>query len=124
MKLTCPHCGKEFKSLKEGRIPTHDYPPPCRAVCRGSTQAPKAKEDTPLWKDDPLQEARDWAEMARMEMLLYGFGAVKHWAILTNQTSGEVKCFLCQKTAKFSVAASNGHCAVKCETPGCVNACE
>lgn len=35
----CSHCGKEFV-LRDGKIPTHDFPVPCRAVCNGSGLEP------------------------------------------------------------------------------------
>lgn len=48
----CPHCGRLFTQLVKGRlIPTHDHPPPCRAVCPGSGQNPRNSETDrrPLW---------------------------------------------------------------------------
>lgn len=37
---TCPHCGRSLELRGDGRVPTHDHPPPCRAVCPGSGQKP------------------------------------------------------------------------------------
>ena len=57
----CPHCGKVFKindclkvrgDVEEFVVPTHDWPPPCRAVCPGSGQEPRMVSDSrPLGKD-------------------------------------------------------------------------
>lgn len=58
--MKCPHCGKQFwpAALVGSLIPTHDYPPPCRAVCPGSQQVPRHISDRrPLWKDDPDAKA-------------------------------------------------------------------
>lgn len=35
---TCANCGEAFmeRHLREGTIPTHDYPKPCRSLCPGS----------------------------------------------------------------------------------------
>lgn len=121
---TCPHCGEKFTSLKDGKIPTHDFPRPCRQVCRGSGQEPKAHDDTPLWKDDPAQEGRDFFEAARMELLLYGFAVVKGMAERSGQNSGFTACPLCGKQVKYRIAKSNGHCAAKCETTNCISAQE
>lgn len=121
---TCPHCGETFTSLKAGKIPTHDYPRPCRQVCRGSGEEPKAHADTPLWKDDPDQQGRDFFEAARQELVIYGFAVVKQMALLSGKASGETTCPLCLMAARFSIAGSNGHCAVRCSTKGCINASE
>ena len=66
-QVKCPHCGELFGYSKTmtaeicGKIPTHDYPKPCRSVCPGSLQQPRSIEDRrPLWKDDPeLVEAEE-----------------------------------------------------------------
>lgn len=121
---TCPHCGEAFTKLKDGKIPTHDFPKPCRSVCKGSGQEPKAHADTPLWKDDPKQEARDFFEAARMELLVYGFAVVKQMALLSGEIRGSTPCPLCGGTVNFSIASSNGHCAACCKTPKCINAME
>lgn len=57
MRSQCPHCGKIFENLA-GLIPTHDFPPPCRAVCPGSGQTPRNpdSDNRPLWKDQPKEE--------------------------------------------------------------------
>src|SRR6185437_257307 len=48
----CPNCGETFAELKDGKIPTHDFPRPCRAVCRGSNQQPRHPDDKSLlWCD-------------------------------------------------------------------------
>lgn len=121
---TCPYCGEKFTKLKDGKIPMHDFPKPCRAVCRGSGQEPKSHDDTPLWKDDPAQEGRDFWEEARQELKIYGFAVVKQMAIFSGQKSGKTECPLCGKQVKFSVASSNCHCAAHCETEGCIRAME
>lgn len=121
---TCPHCGEKFTSLKDGSIPTHDFPRPCRSVCPGSGEEPKARDDTPLWKDDPGQRARDFFEGARQELLVYGFAVVKGMALLSGQAAGATTCPLCGRQVKFAIAKSNGHCGARCETEGCINARE
>lgn len=121
---TCPHCGEKFTRLDKGRIPMHDFPKPCRQVCRGSDQQPKAHDDTPLWKDDPEQQGRDFFEAARMELLIYGFAVVKHMAELSGVKAGKIQCPLCGKQVRYSVAECNGHCAARCETEKCINAME
>lgn len=124
-KATCPHCGEQFDRLRsDGTIPTHDFPKPCRSVCRGAGKPPKAREDTPLYKDKPEQEAIDFLEAARAELRLYGFAIVKEMARLQNRASGTMECPLCQQDLKFSVAASNGHCRACCSTAGCIQAME
>lgn len=122
-KPACPHCGEEFTKLKDGKIPTHDFPRPCRSVCRGSGQQPR-RRDKPLWKDDPDQEARDFFDAARQELLIYGFAVVKQMAHFSDKPSGEGTCPLCLQPVRFRVASSNGHCAAKCSTAGCINAME
>jgi endogenous inhibitor of DNA gyrase (YacG/DUF329 family) len=120
----CPHCGQAFTKLKDGKIPTHDYPKPCRVVCRGSGENPKSREDTPLWKDDPSQEGRDFFDAARTELQLYGFAVVKQMAGYMRLNAGITVCPLCLKQVKFTIAPSNGHCRARCETEGCINAVE
>jgi predicted RNA-binding Zn-ribbon protein involved in translation (DUF1610 family) len=43
----CPNadCARGFHldELRDGDIPTHDFPPPCRAVCPGSGQPPAVR---------------------------------------------------------------------------------
>src|SRR5690242_7707777 len=85
---TCPNCGEGFTKLKDGKIPTHDFPKPCRSVCRGTGEPPKAKPGTPLWKDDPAQEGRDFFEQSRDQLLLYGFAVVKQMAVYSGKQSG------------------------------------
>lgn len=122
---TCPHCGEQFAKLRaDGTIPTHDFPKPCRSVCRGAGKQPKAHADTPLYKDKPEQEAADFYEAARQELRLYGFAVVKELASLLGQASGTMECPLCQESLRFSVASSNGHCRAVCATPNCINAME
>ncbi len=123
MKAECPHCGEEFAKLNKGQIPTHDFPRPCRAVCPGSGQQPR-RRDANLWKDDPGQQERDFIEEARLELLVYGFAVVKNVAVMRGGMSGTMPCPLCQKTVRYSIAQSNGHCAAKCETEDCVSAME
>lgn len=123
-KATCPNCGEQFTKLKDGAIPTHDFPKPCRAVCRGSGQQPKRRKDTPLWKDDSEQEVRDFRDDARFQLLVYGFAVVKQLAIYSGELKGKTECPLCQKQVRWSIAESNGHCAAKCETEKCINAME
>lgn len=122
-KASCPHCGEAFTALKAGVIPTHDFPKPCRQVCRGSGQLPRATPETPLWKDDPEQERRETFERSRLELLLYGFAIVKQMAQLAGSKAGTTKCPLCLRQVRFSIA-SNGHCSAKCETEGCIKAME
>jgi uncharacterized Zn-finger protein len=121
---TCPYCGEKFTKLKDGKIPTHDFPKPCRSVCRGSGEQPKANDDTPLWKDDPTQQGRDFFEAARLELHLYGFAVVKQMAEFSGQNAGVTQCPLCGKQVKFSIAPSNRHCRARCETDECINAQE
>jgi endogenous inhibitor of DNA gyrase (YacG/DUF329 family) len=121
---TCPHCGEKFTKLKDGVIPTHDFPRPCRQVCRGSGEQPKQHADTPLWKDDPSQQGRDFFEQARTELLIYGFAVVKQMAVLSGDASGLTTCPLCGKQVRFSIASCNGHCAARCETEKCIHARE
>lgn len=59
MPPQCPHCGEQFPKLKEGKIPTHDWPRPCRQVCPGSGERPRANADTPLYKDNRLPPKTD-----------------------------------------------------------------
>ncbi len=117
----CRNCGTEFSKLKDGKIPTHDFPPPCRSVCRGSGQLPKDDEATPLWKDDPTQEAKDTFAQIRLELLIWGFASVKWIAQLRGEQSGTMECPLCLKQVRFSIAPSNGHCVAKCETEKCIS---
>lgn len=120
----CPHCGEEFTKLKEGCIPTHDFPKPCRSVCPGSGERPKLNNDTPLWKDDPSQQARDFFAAARQELLVYGFAVVKQMAVLSGLNGGFTQCPLCGKQVKFVISTCNGHCAARCESEKCINARE
>lgn len=120
----CPHCGEKFTSLKDGKIPTHDFPRPCRSVCRGSGNQPKQHDDTPLWKDSPEQEAKDFFEGARTELTIYGFAVVKQMAIFAGGNSGVTTCPLCSQKVRWSIAESNGHCGAKCATDKCINARE
>jgi ribosomal protein L37AE/L43A len=119
----CPHCGESFNKLKNGKIPTHDFPKPCRQVCRGSGLDPR-DGDAPLYKDDPAQEGRDFFDRARMELLVYGFAVVKQMALFAGDGSGKTECPLCGKQVKYRIATSNGHCAAKCETENCISAME
>jgi hypothetical protein len=121
---TCRHCGEGFTKLKDGKIVSHDYPKPCRSVCRGSGHPPKEKSESPLWKDDPTQEGRDFYKQARAEILLYGFAVVKEMAAYSGQQSGNMACPLCGNEVRFSIAPSNGHCAARCQTESCINAME
>lgn len=123
MTAQCPNCGEEFSKLNKGKIPTHDYPRPCRAVCPGAGQHPR-RRDANLWKDDPGQQERDFIEGARFELLIYGFAIVKNVAGMRTEKSGTMPCPLCQKTIRYSVAPSNGHLRAKCETDNCVSAME
>lgn len=119
----CPHCGKEFTKLKDGAIPTHDWPPPCRSVCQGSLHRPRER-DAPLWKDDPQQRGRDTRKAMRLELLVFGFAAAKELANLAGEKSGAMECPLCLQQLRFSVAPSNGHFAAKCATTNCINMME
>jgi ribosomal protein L37AE/L43A len=119
----CPHCGERFTKLKEGMIPTHDFPKPCRMVCRGSGKPPRRK-DAPLYKDDPTQEERDCYAQGRQELLIYGFALVKFIGEMRGHPNGEMPCPLCQKPLKYRIAKGNGHCAAKCSTPECLNMIE
>lgn len=123
MNAQCPHCGAEFSKLRDGKIPTHDFPPPCRSVCPGSKQQPR-DEDDPLWKDDPKARITAARRTMRLELMLYGFAAAKHLAELAGEQSGVMECPLCQQSLKFSVAKSNGHFSAKCSTPNCIEAME
>lgn len=125
MKAKCPNCGELFIKLKDGKIPTHDFPKPCRSVCRGSGEDSRPeKDERPLWKDKPDQQSIDFFDAARDELRLYGFAVVKQMAVFSGKTHGLTQCPLCQKSIRFSVAASNGHCRARCETEGCINAME
>lgn len=124
-KATCPNCGEQFAKIgKDGKIPSHDFPKPCRSVCRGSGQDPKHDPDTPLWKDDSQQEAKDFFDGALTELRLYGFAVVKQMATFAGKSSGTTECPLCGGVVKYRVAESNGHCAAKCERKGCIHAME
>lgn len=35
----CSHCG-ETMALKDGLLPYHDFPKPCRQLCRGAKMPP------------------------------------------------------------------------------------
>lgn len=121
---TCPNCGEKFTQLNGGKIPTHDFPKPCRSVCRGSGEDPKHRADTPLWKDDPEQQARDYFDSARTALLLYGFAVVKQMAEFSGQNAGFTQCPLCGQPVKYVIAPSNRHCRARCETDKCINAGE
>jgi hypothetical protein len=121
---TCPHCGDEFTKLKDGKIPTHDFPRPCRAVCPGSGEEPKAHKDTPLWKDDPGQRERDFFASARQMLVIYGFAVVKELASYRSSLFGTMACPLCLQEVRYTIAASNGHASVRCSTKDCINATE
>lgn len=124
-QVKCPYCGELFTKLRDNKIVSHSYPPPCRSVCPGSGEEPRgANDERPLWKDNPLQRATDMVSTARMELLIYGFAVVKEFASLSNTRSGETECPLCQKKVRYSVAECNGHCRAKCETEKCINAME
>lgn len=120
----CPHCGERFSKLRGGKIPTHDFPRPCRQVCQGAGEEPKARSDTPLWKDDPQQQERDFYSAARQDLLIYGFAAVKAIGEMRGQLIGQVKCPLCGDTVNYSIAASNGHCRARCLSTNCINVVE
>lgn len=120
----CPYCGEEFRALKDGLIPTHDFPKPCRSVCKGSKEEPRVDKDTPLWKDDPQQQERDFVAGARRELLIYGFAVVKQIALLRRKQHGDCPCPLCGNVVRFVVAESNGHCSAKCKTENCISAME
>lgn len=123
-KAICPNCGEQFSKLKDGAIPTHDFPKPCRSVCKGSGAQPRGeKDDRPLWKDKPEQQSIDFFDDVRVELLLYGFAAIKQLVLFSGQRSGIVQCPLCLKSVKF-VIASNDHCHARCETTRCINAME
>ena len=122
-QAACPHCGEGFAKLNKGQIPTHDYPRPCRRVCPGSGQHPR-RRDANLWKDDPEQQERDFVDEARLELLIYGFAIVKSVAGMRDGNSGAMRCPLCQRTVKYSVSPSNGHCHAQCETENCISAME
>lgn len=51
----CPHCGEVWTNemlLDSKRVPEHDFPRPCRAICPGSGRFPLAANDPrPLEKD-------------------------------------------------------------------------
>lgn len=57
-QVMCPHCGKLFDWAS--KVPTHDYPPPCRSVCPGSGQLPRNPETDrrPLWSGKPNPHAQ------------------------------------------------------------------
>ena len=109
--------------MKDGNIPTHDYPRPCRSVCCGSGEPPRRRKSA-LWKDDALQRGRDFLDQARTELKVYGFAVVKQLATLNGLMGGTMECPLCQGQLRFSIAESNGHCAAKCEHADCINAME
>jgi hypothetical protein len=125
-KSKCPCCGELFEKVtKEGKIVAHDFPKPCRSVCRGSNQEPRTEDDDrPLWKDDPDQEAKEFYEAARQELLLYGFAVVKQMAVFRNLAYGTMPCPLCLNDLTVSIAKTNGHCRARCKTTNCINAME
>lgn len=123
MTTQCPNCGEEFTKLPGGKIPTHDFPRPCRRVCPGAGQSPR-RQNAPLWKDDPAQQERDFVAAARFELLIYAFAIVKNVAGMRVGNSGTMSCPLCQKTVRYSVSPTNGHCSAKCETADCLSAME
>lgn len=47
----CPHppCSQAFREseLRDGAVPYHDFPRPCRSVCQGSTQPPLREAPKP-----------------------------------------------------------------------------
>lgn len=60
--LKCPHCGwtydpedaaNKYRDFVYELVPTHDFPPPFRAVCPGTNQHPRNAETDLrlLWKD-------------------------------------------------------------------------
>lgn len=100
------------------------FPRPCRSVCRGSGEQPKQHKDTPLWKDDPDQQARDFFEAARMELRIYGFAAAKQMAIFADNSHGEMQCPLCLQKLKWNLSSVNGHFSARCSTEGCIRAIE
>lgn len=120
----CPHCGARFSKLRDGNIPTHDFPQPARAVCPGAGEQPKAKTDTPLWKDDPEQKERDYIGAARQVLVIYGFAVVKAIGTMRGKPNGQMACPLCGHTVNYRIAQSNGHCAARCSRVGCINAME
>lgn len=119
----CPHCGENFSALKNGKIPTHDFPKPCRQVCPGSGESPRKKKSA-LWKNDPEQRERDFVTQARLELTVYGFAVVKAVAEMRGKPIGEMKCPLCQQTLRYSMASRNGHVSAKCSSPDCIKAME
>ena len=52
----CPHCGRQFTRLENGRIPMHDFPR--RRACPGEDHSPRdlGPDKQPLWKEYPLFE--------------------------------------------------------------------
>lgn len=60
-------------------------------------------------------------DQLRQELLIIGFAVAKEIARIRAQTSGTMKCPLCQKTLRFSLAKSNNHFKAKCETAKCIN---
>lgn len=122
--VQCAHCGAKFDRTKGGKTITHDFPPPARSVCPGSGEAPRRSPDTPLWKDEPLQRAKDFWEAIRIELLVSGFAVAKEMAALTNQQSGTMMCPLCLGKLKFSVSPTNKHFRAACATEGCIKCME
>lgn len=127
MAVECRHCGRSLARSRDGKVPMHDYPPPCRAVCPGSGHQPR-RRGAALHKDDPSQEERDFVYEARVELKLYGFAYVKNVANmrhkLSGELSGEMPCPLCQQPLKYSISGINGHCMARCSTEDCVTAIE
>ncbi len=78
----CPHCGETFKveQLRDGLIPTHDFPKPCRSVCRGAGQNPRPLHYTgPLGKDAPS------AQVSTADAGVYWIGECEEWVVATSE---------------------------------------
>ena len=65
--IECSYCG-ELLQQKNGVVPHHDFPKPCRMLCRGSGNPPREANE-PLWKDVDavLSRAREWADAMRCD---------------------------------------------------------
>lgn len=75
-------------------------------------------------KQKEITDPDEWLETAQFELQLFGFAAVKQYAILAKKQAGEIDCPLCGSQLTFVVAELNGHCAVKCSRDGCIKAME
>lgn len=49
VSLTCSHCGWKYTPVNDEqtiKVPTHDWPVPCRQVCPGTGRLPQYPDNT------------------------------------------------------------------------------